>query len=456
MRCVVALTALLNILGVHSYYFDSNTSAYQRLDLHEKHSSFGSVVCLQDDIALVSAPHFSFNQYQDADGIVYVYLQDFGHWTLIRSITDIDYADQFGLAMAVHTDYFTVIGSPNANKYGDKSGTVYYLYVESNPYKTQMQAKQVVQSERHEGAGFGSSVAVGLVNNEVTVAVGAPRHRGRGAVFTYTRQEDGSLSNEEILYPSDEEFGPKSFGTGVQVGYDMVVGGAPGGKRGFAYVFQRGTGQTSFSEAAVLEGINGYTDDNDDYSYQEFEKNLKQTEEFGAAISIGDGYLFVGAPYAYSQSDSGGNYGSVSIFTYSSGTDGPNSDFDLFQTLFPDHLPASGLRSFFGSTMSYSSDETRLAIGSPYGEYPSTSLGYVTLYVLDSTAAVPGFYQEALLGVDGFKPEENSGDLQRYGETERAGFGSSVAVFGGYVLAGAPQGASHYGDAYFFRAHDVG
>ena len=452
-KFIAVLTLVLNILGVNSYFFSSNASAYQRLDLHERHSSFGAVVCVQDEVAIVSAPYYSFNEFHDPDGMLYVYRRDNGFWTLIRGITDLDYDNAFGLSVAMHTDYFTVVGAPRDNKYGVRSGTVYYLEVESNPYKTQMEVKQLIQSERHQGALFGTSVAVGLVLNEVTIVVGAPNHRGIGAVFTYTRQHDGTLGNEEILYPSG--YAPVAFGRGVQVGQNMVLGGAPGGKNGYVYVFQRGSGLSSgsFTETSVLTGISGYTDDADDDQDQQYEI-LKQVEEFGETISIGEGFVFVGAPYAYSQTDRGTSYGAVTVYTFSTDADGINEGFLMQEILTPTHLTASGVNSFYGKSISYSDSEQRLVVGSPYGSYPSTSLGAATVYVFDTFQNT--FEQEAILTVDSYKPDANMGDLENYGETERAGFGSSVSISGGYILVGAPQGASHYGDAYFFAANGVG
>lgn len=457
LKCSVVLAAVLNFLTVDCYTFETNASAYQRLELHAKHSSFGTAVAVHNEIALVTAPYYSFNEFHDPDGILHVYRRDYGYWTLIRGITDLDYGDEYGMSVAMHTDYFAVVGAPNAKKYGDRSGAAYFMYIESNPYKTQAETQQIIQSERHSNALFGSSVAIGEVNNQVTVAIGAPGHRDRGAVFTYTRQSDGTLSNEEILYTTSDtntEFTPSRFGGGVQVGYDMVLGGAPNGKHGFVYVFQRGSGQSSFSQGAVLAGVSGYTDDNDDVynndDGNQKSENLKQVEEFGETIVIGDGYIFVGAPYAYSQSDTDNNYGSVAIYSYTTGTDNTRSDFTSFQIITPDHLPSYGLNSFFGKSLSYSETDKRLVIGSPYGTYPSTLLGFASLFVFDSYGNT--FELETTLGVDSYLPEANSGDLQNIGETERAGFGASVSISGGYVLVGAPQGASHYGDAYFFAA----
>lgn len=455
---LAVLSALMSWAGVGAYSFSTNSSAMQRLDLHEKHSSFGQVVAIQGDIAVVSAPHYSFNQLQQADGIIYVYRLDYSYWTLIRGITDLEYNDQFGLTMAMHTDYFTVIGAPYSRHYDQRSGCVYYVYIESDPYKHQNDVVQVVQSERHAEAGFGSSVAVGVVLGKVTVAVGAPNHRERGAVFTYTRMSDGTLSNEEILYTSDDgaarDIAALSLGAGVQVGNNMVLGGCPGGKRGYVYVFQRVGGQ-SFSESSVLTALSGYEDDNNDdqQSYQQ-ENYAKQVEEFGETIAIGDGYIFVGAPFAYSASDHNTNYGAVTAYTYKMDTDGVASSFLLYQTLTPEHLPRGGASSFFGISLSYDSSEKRLAVGSPYGTYPSNELGYVTLYTFDDY--YNKFATETVLDVDSYLPVENSGDMQRYGETSQAGFGSSVSMSSGYVIAGAPQGASHYGDAYIFAAYGVG
>ena len=452
----VILCISLHLVYVNSYTFQSNVSAYQRLDLHDKHSSFGHNVVVQNDVAIVTAPHYSFNEYQDPDGILYVYRRDNGFWTLIRGITDLDYGDQFGLCADMHTDYFAVIGAPLSSKYGSKSGAAYYVYIERDPYNKQSEVKQIVQSERHQNAGFGSSVAVGLVNDKVTVVIGAPNHRGRGAIFTYTRLSDGTLGDEEILYTSvspTATLGPQSFGTAVQVGYDMVLGGAPGGKRGFVYVFERGSGQSAFSETAILTGLSGYTDDNDDETYQQYEI-VKQVEEFGATIEVGDGYVFVGAPFAYSLSDLGYNYGSVTVFKYSA-SDGGNTDFDMVQTIVPDFLISKGLNSLFGISLCYCSDDKRLVVGSPYGLYAaSSSLGYTTTLVYD--AYDDEFELEAVLTVDSYKPDANNGDMQNFGETDRAGFGHSVSTSNGYILVGAPQGASHFGDAYFFAAKEVG
>jgi len=461
------LAALTHIVKqVSAYSFFTNMTATQRLLQHDQQSAFGSKVVTRGILALVSAPSYSFNEYEDPDGLVYVYRQDNGFWTLIRGITDLEYADGFGMSLAMHTDYFAVVGSPDGDKYGQSSGTVHYFYVEPDPYQTQMEPLLLVQGERQAEAGFGSSVAIGTVNGRVVVAVGAPNHRGRGAVFTYIRNNDGRLGDEEILYTpassssSDSAISPiKGFGTCVDVNNNIVAAGAPGGRRGYVYLFQRFSG--AFSQTASLAGLSMYSNDNDDKNknpdqqgddiVEDDTQNGKQVEEFGDTIKIASQFIFVGSPYAYMQTDQGNNYGKVFVFKYTTDGSGTVADLELRQTLTAEHLPNGGLSSFFSKSLDYCPLQNRLAVGSPYGLPSSAFTGRVSLYTLVADDA--RFYLEAVLHVEAptVSSEEDGQSVDDY----TAGFGSTVSLSNGNVFVGSPEGDSKFGDVYFFQGKGV-
>ena len=137
----------------------------------------------------------------------------------------------------------------------------------------------------------GDSLGQGIVAGGGTIAVGAPRHAGSGAVFVL-RAEDGAWVVSAKLEGSGTEEG-KRFGKAIAFGETGLLVGAPGAAgTGAVYVFGWETGE--FMETARLLPDSGIT-----------------AVGFGVRVVMGNGLAVVGAP------NSGqGSVGAAYIFEY--------------------------------------------------------------------------------------------------------------------------------------------
>jgi hypothetical protein len=397
---------------------------------------YGGALAVQNNVAIVASPAQSdYPLYEVSDGKVFIFVDVTGtnDWELIREVTGEDATEFFGSSVALHADssgtYLAVVGAPRGNRYGQFSGGVYYFNVQADSTKDQDYPTHLVQKERHGGAQFGSSVAITEINGQVMVAVGATGHRGRGAVFVYTRAKDGSLGNEVILYGSVAKGGAQ-FGYSVAFNDDMVAVGAPAVSHGMVFLYAH-TSSGSFEEVKYMAAPAASDTDmgNDDNS------GNNVYHYFGGSIAVGNGFLFVGSPLNNLR---GQNSGSVYVYDL---TDVYNPSF--VQTLFPGSNDAAGME--FGWSMSFDTRYKKLIVGSSNRESTSVSGGKASIY----TERGDGYLLEVTLHANKFI-------VERVGtESKHSLFGKGVAVHGDYAVVGAPFGngaQSSSGDVYFYKA----
>jgi hypothetical protein len=445
-----------------------NTSSHAKRDDPNGHNrdDFGKSVSIQSGVAIVGSPEDDDNAVAFDSGRVFVFIENYNRWELIREIEDGEPGDYFGWSVALHTDYFAIVGACRDNLFGQFSGGAYYMFIETNPYAEQDEPVRVIQTERHGGAFFGYSVAITeSLSGEVTVAIGAYGHRGKGAVFLYTRQVDGSLGGEHILYGQDGAHNDK-FGWSVSILGDIVAAGAPlDDEQGSAYVFVKIEDQ--WTQKSKL--MQSYGDDDED--------NPLVGDFFGVSVAVCDGYVVIGAPhndvrgtdagavFVYQDVQPESSYVTrsrrqlteklndyVSLSTIDTVLDkvyGTTTSRDLIQdigsysfvqTIFALHYQAKGR---FGWQVSYDSVYGRLAVGTDSSQVQRS--GYVFIY--DQT-------DDEFFSIHAVKqPEFNEDD--DYGEEKDSNFGCSVSIHGDYLAVGANRGfgeVQHSGDVYFYRA----
>ncbi len=198
----------------------------------------------------------------------------------------------FGRSVALtdmsDTAALLAVGAPEDDAFA--TGAV-YLY-----RQTEGGWRQEARLTRFSGDGFGSSVAMA----GSLLAVGAPDRPPKGAVDLFSRQ-GSSWTFETSLVPAGPDF-VEAFGTSVALVDGVVAVGAPGGHPGAVYVFEKGSEgwrQVALLTAPVEQPPTngaGFTT-----------RGVVAGDELGAAVSVWDGELVMGAP------GSGGGSGALYV-----------------------------------------------------------------------------------------------------------------------------------------------
>jgi hypothetical protein len=250
------------------------------------------------------------------------------------------------------------------------------------------------------GAGgdrFGDAVAIESPPGEgPLVLVGSPHHDTQGvsdagAVYVFLGATGTGLFVEEALLVAPEANADARFGGAVAVDGDMAVIGAPGDSQaapgaGAAYVFVRVGPGVWQPQQTLLSPAPG------------------QGDAFGTAVSIEDGVIVVGAPFA---DTAGSNAGAAYLFRSLGGT------WVLEATL----VASDPSPSFFGCAVALDTD-IAVVVASHHGGIAQAGAAYV--FRNNDTA----WQQEQTL-----QPCA-SGFFQRFGE--------AVAASAGAILVGAP------------------
>lgn len=246
---------------------------------------------------------------------------------------------------------------------------------------------------------FGVSVAV----QGDTAVVGAWKHANTGAAYVY-RYDGANWVFFQKLTAADAALG-NNFGISVAIDGTVIAVGANNGDFpgtpdcGKVYIF-RDNGASYAYESEVVAS------------------DRVSLMDFGSSIALSGGTLAVGARF---ESAGGSNAGAAYVYTNS----GPSWS-QVAKLTASD--AASGDR--FGTAVAISGNT--IAVGSPFDTNdngPQAGSGYAFVF-----NGAEWTEQQKLVPLDGF-----SGDA----------LGSSIAVFGDQVIAGAP-GADDWGAAYGF------
>ncbi len=253
---------------------------------------------------------------------------------------------------------------------------------------------KLVPEENGKPDNYGNSVAL----SGETLVVGAPladaSDKG-GAAYVYVREGVGVWTPTGQIVASDGTSGDH-FGTSAGLDGDFAIFGAMFDGPGSAYIYRREKMGTWVPEGKLLAGDGGSGD------------------FFGCSVAIDGDTALVGA---YSNDKGGKNTGAAYIFT--------RDDNDIWtekQQLIASDAKSSG---GFGTAVALAGD--RLVIGAPTDSAGELASGSVYVFVRDGMGV---WSEEAKLVGSGI--------------TKHANLGTSVALDGERLLAGAP-GFFHMG-----------
>lgn len=244
--------------------------------------------------------------------------------------------------------------------------------------------RQEARLIRFSGDGFGSSVALA----GPLLAVGAPVRSPNGAVDLFSR-EGTSWTLETSLVPLAPD-AEEAFGVSVSLGENVVVVGAPRGSQpGAVYVFEKGS--EGWSQVVLLTA-----------------PVVAAGDEFGAAVSVRDNVLAIGAP--------GTDGGVGAVYASSRGPMGWSQ---------PQRLPSNPKQGErLGAAVA--ADGDIIAAGAPesFGLFGGSGAVYLFDKIDDKWHPGWTFNVDAIFELPFFKPFR---------------FGASVALQGDRLVVGAPS-----------------
>jgi hypothetical protein len=391
---------------------------------------FGESVAIDGNTVVVGSPSGGFFT---SSGEAVVFTRTGTTWSQQAYLTAANAGadDFFGESVAISGDTIvvgalledsTATGSPNEG--APESGAAYVFTRSGGTWTQQAFLKASNAGARDQ---FGRSVAiagdtivVGALFEDSTAAgspnEGAPRS---GAAYVFTRS-GGTWTQQAFLKASNADANDE-FGSSVAISGDTIVVGARledstatgspnegAPESGAAYVFTRSGG--TWTQQAFLKA-----------------SNAEEEDRFGSSVAIAGDTIVVGALREDSTATGGPNEwapesGAAYVFTRSGGT--------WIQQAF---LKASnaGADDFFGWSVAIAGDtivvgallEDSTATGGPNEGAPQSGAAYVFTKI------------SGTWGQRAFLKASNAGEFDQ--------FGSSVAISGDIIIAGAPRERSN-------------
>jgi hypothetical protein len=257
---------------------------------------FGWSVSTSGDAVVVGAHG------DDGKGAAYVFERDAGgpgNWGQVAKLTASDGASGSGLGAAVSIRAGSVVaGAPGDDSAGNNFGAAYVFERPVTGWTDTTETAKLIASDGVENAYFGMSVSIG----GDTLAVGAFRHAGSGAVYVFERDAGGPGNWGQVAkLTGSDGFENDYLGQSVSISSDTVVAGAygdddAGDQSGSVYLFEKpGTGWADMNETAKLTASDG-----------------TEGDSFGYSASVSGATVVVGAH----GDDPGGDFaGSAYLFT---------------------------------------------------------------------------------------------------------------------------------------------
>jgi hypothetical protein len=208
---------------------------------------FGYSVSLNGDVAVVGCPM------EDAGGTdrgaAYVFSRDFGGldaWGLVKRLVSGAPADNswFGNSVAIEGP-MAVVGAAWEDGGGTDRGAAYLFGRDEGGADLWGQIKQLVASDRSDGAFFGYSVALDGANVVVGASWAGAGGTERGQTYVFSKDEGGVDTWGEIQRLRASDGANKDwFGWSIAISGPYIVSGAPGEDgagldRGAAYFFKK-------------------------------------------------------------------------------------------------------------------------------------------------------------------------------------------------------------------------
>ena len=250
---------------------------------------FGYSVDISGDYAIVGA----YNRGNGGNccvGAAYIFFRSGSTWAQQSELTASDgaTADNFGLSVAVSTDY-AIVGSPYDGIGANLQQGSAYVFIRNGTLWTQLQ--KLTATDGAAGDNFGNDVAI----SGTTAIVGAPSHQvganpHQGEAYIFSKS--GSLWSQQQILASADGGISKLFGYSVAISGNYSVVGASGdaSAQGAAYVFFK-NGAT-WGQQVKLTASDGAPSDN-----------------FGLSVATTGDYVLVGSPFDdITYSNQGGAY----------------------------------------------------------------------------------------------------------------------------------------------------
>jgi hypothetical protein len=406
--------------------FNGKTAAEQIIYGSASEGMFGSNIAAWGDRIVIGEISGNDNKGQVS---VYTHLdengEDVGGWYLESTLTDYygSDGDLFGCAVAIYATT-VIVGAKHKDWYGyEDSGSAYIYEIHLNQdYQYQWTfVTQLTRDEVESQDYFGNAVGI-YGNTSVVGCYGCdPSGTMSGAVYVYAKyffiSDDGTETyqwayHHTMTAPSGSRY--DWFGVSLSIYNDVIAVGATGlddpmsleGNTGGAFVFDvvpddtyaDGVGWKVFAELSPGDGATG--------------------DGFGTSISVYDGVVVIGSPYAFS-----GAYHSGAVYVYHK----DSSDNWYFEyKLTPQH-PTSQLH--YGYSVGVYKDI--LLVGS----LNETGLNSVSLYGKEYDTTFHSNINWDLIY-----------ELQPIQEIAGDKYGSSIAIFESVIVVGAPMASSPWQD----------
>jgi len=257
--------------------------------------------------------------------------------------SDCTAGQKYGFSVAVSGD-LAIIGAPGDN---GKKGAA-YIVIRDAVKRTWSQVTKLVPSDGVANDQFGYYVDI----SSNTVAIGAPRHAGKGAVYVYTKTGATWSNEKKLTYASsasNDQFGfslaINPAGTSIAIGASNVALGA-----GAVYVFNKDSGGNWVSSAPLTGQNTG--------------------DQFGMSVDISDQRIIVGAGL---NGELGTSAGAAYVYV------GSGSSWNLEQKILLDGGAAGDV---FGQAVALDKQNNLLAVGAYADDTRFADSGGVYVYEL--------------------------------------------------------------------------
>jgi hypothetical protein len=357
---------------------------------------FGYSVSISGNLAVIGA--FGNGDAGNNSGSAYVFRWDGANWVEQSKLTASDAAedDWFGYSVSISGD-LAVIGAPNDNDAGSKSGSAYVFRWDGSNWVEQA---KLTASDAAADDWFGDSVSI---SGDLAVITASEDDGGSGSAYVF--RWDGANWVEQAKLTASDAAAEDYFGSSVSISGDVVVVGAYGNDdagvySGSAYVF-RWDG-ANWVEQSKLTASDAAAND-----------------IFGLSVSISGNLAVIGA---FRNDDAGNDSGSAYVFRW-----------DGAHWVEQSKLTASdaAAEDWFGYSVSISGDLVVIGASGDDG-------GSGSAYVFRWDGA--NWVEQAKL---------TASDAAAFDE-----FGYSVAIDGDVAVIGAYQdddGGDYSGSAYIFQ-----
>ena len=256
---------------------------------------FGWSVSVSGDTVVVGAHG------NDGKGAGYVFERDAGGagtWGQVAKLTASDGASGSSLGAAVSIRAgFVVAGAPGDDGAGNNFGAAYLFEKPVTGWTDTTETTKLIASDGVENAYFGMSVSI----SGDTLAVGAFRHAGNGAVYVFEQDAGGPGNWGQVAKLTASDGVENDYlGQSVSISSDTLVAGAygdddAGDQSGSVYLFEKpGTGWADMNETAKLTASDG-----------------AEGDSFGYSASVSGATVVVGAN---GDDDAGDQSGAVHLF----------------------------------------------------------------------------------------------------------------------------------------------